>query len=563
MNLSVRNRIILLAALGLGGVLVGAGFSSVTLQSLSQLLEQSVTIGTAVRHHMESDMMHDALRGDVQSALLASSPGEVQSARDDAREHAANFLAQARANAELSLRADLARDVRAALPLIEAYGRDAQSLIDLAGTDREAALAGRGAFQRSFEQVEARNAALSQTLEAEFGRIDAATRTEVQNATRQILMVAFLSALGLLAAAMFLVRSLLGSLTNAVTVANDIRDGKLDSRMKETQDEFGHLARALNDAAQRRADAEASLAEERERLESVVQGTLACAQEISARAEDLRALSSGMASDAHVSTSKSTTASAAATQVSASVTGVASAMTELGAAIREISISVNGAVDVANAAVRGANATGETIQRLSTSSVDIGNVVKVIANIAEQTNLLALNATIEAARAGEAGKGFAVVANEVKELAKETTNATGDIARRIDAIQSDARAAVGSVAQIAEIIQRINEYQSTIASAVEEQTVTTSEVQRNVDGAAKGAQEIATDIGDLAGGVERTSHGIEGALDAALALAALATRLNELSGLEAAPPPPRQTSAIHEVRGRHATARHAGSGRSA
>jgi methyl-accepting chemotaxis protein len=563
MNLSVRNRIILLAALGLGGVLVGAGFSSVTLQSLSQLLEQSVTIGTAVRHHIKSDMMHDALRGDVQSALLASSPAEVQSARDDAREHAANFLAQARANAELSLRADLARDVRAALPLIEAYGRDAQSLIDLAGTDREAALAGRGAFQRSFEQVEARNAALSQTLEAEFGRIDAATRTEVQNATRQILMVAFLSALGLLAAAMFLVRSLLGSLTNAVTVANDIRDGKLDSRMKETQDEFGHLARALNDAAQRRADAEASLAEERERLESVVQGTLACAQEISARAEDLRALSSGMASDAHVSTSKSTTASAAATQVSASVTGVASAMTELGAAIREISVSVNGAVDVANAAVRGANATGETIQRLSTSSVDIGNVVKVIANIAEQTNLLALNATIEAARAGEAGKGFAVVANEVKELAKETTNATGDIARRIDAIQSDARAAVGSVAQIAEIIQRINEYQSTIASAVEEQTVTTSEVQRNVDGAAKGAQEIATDIGDLAGGVERTSHGIEGALDAALALAALATRLNELSGLEAAPPPPRQTSAIHEVRGRHATARHAGSGRSA
>ena len=84
-----------------------------------------------------------------------------------------------------------------------------------------------------------------------------------------------------------------------------------------------------------------------------------------------------------------------------------------------------------------------------------------------------------------------------------------------------------------------------------------------MDGAAKGAQEIATDIGDLAGGVERTSHGIEGALDAALALAALATRLNELSGLEAAPPPPRQASAIHEVRGRHATARHAGSGRSA
>ena len=71
----------------------------------------------------------------------------------------------------------------------------------------------------------------------------------------------------------------------------------------------------------------------------------------------------------------------------------------------------------------------------------IGNVVSLIQDIAEQTNLLALNATIEAARAGEAGKGFAVVANEVKELAKQTAQATGEIAEKVSAIQDDARAA--------------------------------------------------------------------------------------------------------------------------
>jgi methyl-accepting chemotaxis protein len=113
-------------------------------------------------------------------------------------------------------------------------------------------------------------------------------------------------------------------------------------------------------------------------------------------------------------------------------------------------------------------------------------VIKVITSIAQQTNLLALNATIEAARAGEAGKGFAVVANEVKELAKETAKATEDISQKIEAIQSDTRSAVQAIAEISSIISKINDYQNTIASAVEEQTATTNEIARNVTEAAKG-----------------------------------------------------------------------------
>jgi methyl-accepting chemotaxis protein len=116
------------------------------------------------------------------------------------------------------------------------------------------------------------------------------------------------------------------------------------------------------------------------------------------------------------------------------------------------------------------------------------NVIKVITSIAQQTNLLALNATIEAARAGEAGKGFAVVANEVKELAKQTAKATEDISRKIEAIQGDTKGAVEAIAQIGKIINQINDIQNTIASAVEEQTATTSEISRNVAEAARGEQ---------------------------------------------------------------------------
>ncbi|MGP7961221.1 methyl-accepting chemotaxis protein [Sanguibacter sp. A247] len=216
---------------------------------------------------------------------------------------------------------------------------------------------------------------------------------------------------------------------------------------------------------------------------------------------------------------------AAAEQVSANVATTAAGADEMGASIREIARNAAQAASVAAQATEVAGATRETVTRLGASSREISTVVRSITSIAEQTNLLALNATIEAARAGEAGKGFAVVAGEVKELAQETARATEDIVHRVEAIQSDTDDAVAAITQIVEIVGSINDFQATIASAVEEQTATTSEMSRSVAEAAAGVTEIASSITAVAGAAAESSSTVTGMGTSTVELARLATDL--------------------------------------
>jgi methyl-accepting chemotaxis protein len=254
------------------------------------------------------------------------------------------------------------------------------------------------------------------------------------------------------------------------------------------------------------------------------------AQQLGASGDELTVVSHAMSANAEETSAQANVVSAAAEQVNRNVQTVATGAEEMTVSIREIAKSASEAATVATQAVQVAQTTNTTVTKLGESSAQIGKVIKVITSIAQQTNLLALNATIEAARAGEAGKGFAVVANEVKELAKETAKATEDISQKIEAIQADTRGAVNAIARISEIIRQINDIQTTIASAVEEQTATTSEISRNVAEAARGSAEIAQNITGVAAAASNTSSGSADTQRAAAALSSMATELARLIG---------------------------------
>jgi methyl-accepting chemotaxis protein len=218
---------------------------------------------------------------------------------------------------------------------------------------------------------------------------------------------------------------------------------------------------------------------------------------------------------------------ASAGEVAASVDTVATGSSQMESAIREIAHNATEAARVAGQAVGVAETTTRTVGKLGDSSQEIATVVKLINGIAEQTNLLALNATIEAARAGEAGKGFAVVASEVKELAQETARATEDISRRVEAIQADTAGAVDAISRISSVIGEINDFQATIAAAVEEQTATTNEMNRNVAEAAGGTRQIAAAITGLADGTQQTNARVGDARRAAAELARMSGELQD------------------------------------
>ena len=293
----------------------------------------------------------------------------------------------------------------------------------------------------------------------------------------------------------------------------EMADSKLNTSVENTNlnNEIGEMAKAIQVL--------------QTNLQQSFKAIGANSTSVASSSEQLAAVSMQMSSNAEETSAQAKVVADAADRMSSNTQMVATGIEEMSASIREISLSTVQASTVANQAVDVAKSTNETMSKLGKSTMEIGNVLKVISSIAEQTNLLALNATIEAARAGELGKGFAVVANEVKELARQTAKATEEIGGSISVMQADAKGALASIEEITAIINKMNEISGIIASAVEEQAATTAEINRNVSEAAIGSTEIAKNIKSVADAAKSTTEGASNSQQAASDLSKIAVDL--------------------------------------
>jgi methyl-accepting chemotaxis protein len=506
----------LAALVAAGGMSLGV-FAVVTVQALSAAGERTddvVASGEATGDAMQADMMHDAVRADVLQALMSvGEKPQYSTAVTDLADHSAAFRDVFTEMRGDHLDADVVAAVTDVTPAVESYLTSAKRITELAGRDPAAARAAYPGFETEFKQLEDALPTLGKEVQAYADASAAASAEQRSTATRLAIVVAAIGVLVLGLLGWVITRSVVRPLRRVVAVVTGLADGDLRNATGiDSKDEVGQVAAAL----------EASM----ENMRAVLSAIGDSSTTLASATEQLSASAQDMARLADESSEQSGIVAGAAVQVSTNVQTVSAGSEQMGSSIREIAQNASEVSRVAAQAVTAADATTATVAKLGESSLEIAGVVKVITSIAEQTNLLALNATIEAARAGEAGKGFAVVANEVKELAQETAKATQDITDRVLAIQTDTEGAVRAIGEISSIISLINDSQSTIAAAVEEQTATTTEMNRNVSEAAVSAQQIAENIDAVASATASTTSAMTDAQAAIDEVARMATSLH-------------------------------------
>ena len=375
--------------------------------------------------------------------------------------------------------------------------------------------------------------------------IDTSAQQSSSEATAKVVvMVLVLVSLFLgIAVAFFVTRTITGAIKSIVEVVERISHGDVSKEipvsLTSRNDEIGDMGKAMQDMS-------VNLRKLLKDISAGVQTVASSATELSATStqtttsvKEMSERSGAVAAAAEESCANTTSVATSMEQASSNLTSVAGATEEMSATVADIAANSEKARAISQNAMSQAQTITDAMQQLGQAAQEIGKVTETITDISAQTNLLALNATIEAARAGTAGKGFAVVANEIKELAKQTSEATEDIKAKISGVQTSTNEAIGNITQITGVIKEIGNIVSSIAVAIEEQSTVTRDVAGNIAQAstlvrdvndrvtqtATVAQSIATDISNISGTSQLLREGGEQVQTSAVELSNLAEQL--------------------------------------
>jgi twitching motility protein PilJ len=317
------------------------------------------------------------------------------------------------------------------------------------------------------------------------------------------------------------------SITELLTIINQVARGDLTLRGKVTNDALGNVADSINYMLD-------NFMKVLERVRKAAMEVTTCSNNILVAADEMQA---------------------GATQQDQEITNTSSAVEELTVSMKQVSNNAEASAEAArraldaaeqgNRAVRdtlegmqriraSVQATAKKIKSLGDRSLEISEIINVINDITEQTNLLALNAAIEAARAGEAGRGFAVVADEVRKLAEHSRSATKDIAALIKAIQAETNEAVvvmeegtKEVEGGATLADQAGRALDAISSVVRQSAELVQEISLASKQQVRGTEGVAHAMQIISNITRQTSQGTRGTVATVSQLVKLSDQLNE------------------------------------
>ena len=346
-------------------------------------------------------------------------------------------------------------------------------------------------------------------------------------ATNSAIIVSLVALIIAVFVSMIIIKLVTSPVRKCVDLAGKLSDGDFTVSIDiDQKDEIGVLARSLNSMVAELRSGFSEIHEGVGRMASSTTELTAISTQLAGNADESSEVSNSVAASTEETSHNMSVVASAIEQVSANLRSLATASEEMTATIDEIAKNADRSRDVTQKAVTKVTGTARQMDELGKAADLIGSITDTIKGISEQTNLLALNATIEAASAGEAGKGFAVVANEIKELSKQTANATEQISQSIENIQSRTGVSIKEIDGIVEIINEIDSVTTMIAAAVEEQSNTSSEIASNVSQSADGVLEVTRNVAQVNDVSIQAAKDVNKVSNAAREIAAASNQLN-------------------------------------